>query len=77
MIGLKTAEAIVRMGLEPQFYCTADPAGWDLNRMYVDEVVHFLDAVRNQRAVANSISQAIDTLHIAVAARHEGRSAKP
>ena len=29
MIGLETTEAIVRMGLEPQFYCSADPAGWD------------------------------------------------
>ena len=45
MIGLKTAEAIVRMGLEPQFYCTADPAGWD--PIYGKSPVHFAGNVHS------------------------------
>lgn len=27
--GLPVEEAVVRLGLETQFFCTADPAGWD------------------------------------------------
>ena len=29
MTGLDAEEAAVRMGLDTQFFCTADPAGWD------------------------------------------------
>ncbi|MDX2440719.1 MAG: DUF166 family (seleno)protein, partial [Desulfobacterales bacterium] len=32
-------EAIIRMGLETQFFCTADPAGWD--PIYGKSPVHF------------------------------------
>ncbi len=27
--GLRPDEAVVRMGLETQFFCSADPSGWD------------------------------------------------
>ena len=27
--GLPVEEAVARIGLETQFFCTADPAGWD------------------------------------------------
>ena len=27
--GLKVDEALVRIGLETQFFCSANPAGWD------------------------------------------------
>lgn len=27
--GLPVEEAIARIGVETQFFCTADPAGWD------------------------------------------------
>ena len=27
--GVAAEDAVVRMGLEAQFFCTADPAGWD------------------------------------------------
>jgi hypothetical protein len=37
--GLPLEEAIVRIGLETQFFCTADPAGWD--PMYGKSPVHF------------------------------------
>ena len=29
IIGLPAEEAIVRIGLESQFYCVADPSDWD------------------------------------------------
>ena len=29
VIGLPVADAIVRIGLEVQYFCSADPAGWD------------------------------------------------
>ena len=29
MVGMPPDEAIIRMGLEVQFFCTADPSGWD------------------------------------------------
>lgn len=27
--GMAPGEAVVRMGLETQFFCSADPSGWD------------------------------------------------
>lgn len=39
MVGLPTEEALVNMGLQTQFFCTADPAGWD--PMYGKSPVHF------------------------------------
>ncbi len=29
IVGLFADEAVVRIGLETQFFCTANPAGWD------------------------------------------------
>ncbi len=29
MAGLSVEDAVIRMGLETQFFCTADPSGWD------------------------------------------------
>ena len=37
--GMPVEEAIVRIGLETQFYCIADPAGWD--PIYGKSPVHF------------------------------------
>ena len=39
IIGASIEEAAVRLGLETQFFCTADPAGWD--PMYGKSPVHF------------------------------------
>ncbi len=36
---MSAKEAIIRMGLETQFFCTADPAGWD--PIYGKSPVHF------------------------------------
>jgi hypothetical protein len=39
IIGRPVQEAAVRMGLEVQFFCSADPAGWD--PIYGKSPVHF------------------------------------
>lgn len=39
ILGLDVDEAPVRIGLETQFFCTANPAGWD--PMYGKSPVHF------------------------------------
>jgi len=39
IIGMDVEEAPVRIGLETQFFCTANPAGWD--PMYGKSPVHF------------------------------------
>ena len=45
VIGLPVEEAIVRMGLEVQFFCVADPAGWD--PIYGKSPVHFAGKVHS------------------------------
>jgi len=37
--GMSIEDAIVRIGLETQFFCIADPAGWD--PIYGKSPVHF------------------------------------
>lgn len=39
VVNMPAKEAIIRMGLETQFFCTADPAGWD--PIYGKSPVHF------------------------------------
>ena len=39
VIGVSIEEAFVQIGLETQFFCTANPAGWD--PMYGKSPVHF------------------------------------
>lgn len=39
MKGLNVKDAMIHIGLQTQFFCTADPAGWD--PMYGKSPVHF------------------------------------
>ncbi len=45
IIGLPKEEAIVRIGLDVQYYCTADPAGWD--PIHGKSPVHFAGKVHS------------------------------
>lgn len=45
------------------------PADWEINDMYMDEMKHFLDAVRFQQSPCNSIKEAARVTHIALAAK--------
>ena len=46
MIGLPAEEAVIRLGLETQFFCTADPAGWD--PIHGKSPVHFAGRVHSE-----------------------------
>lgn len=50
------------------------PVEWELNRMYVDEVEHFLDAVARGGPALNPVSEAAATLRLALEARAAGAS---
>jgi thymidylate synthase len=39
VVGLPVGEALTRIGLETQYFCTANPAGWD--PLYGKSPVHF------------------------------------
>ena len=45
IIGREAQEAIVRIGLETQFFCIADPAGWD--PIHGKSPVHFAGHVHS------------------------------
>ena len=45
VVGLPVEEAVVRIGLDVQFFCTADPSGWD--PIYGKSPVHFAGNVHS------------------------------
>lgn len=45
VLGMEIEDAIVRIGLETQFFCSADPAGWD--PIYGKSPVHFAGHVHS------------------------------
>ncbi len=45
VVGLPVKDAIVRIGLETQYFCYADPAGWD--PIYGKSPVHFAGHVHD------------------------------
>jgi predicted dehydrogenase len=49
------------------------PRDWQLNQMYVDEMRHFLDSVREHRPTALSIPGAVADMQIAFAAKESSR----
>jgi len=55
MIGMAPDEAIIRMGLEVQFFCTADPSGWD--PIYGKSPVHLAGKLHS-----SALSRAVDVL---------------
>jgi len=53
--GVPVDEAVVRMGLEPQYFCSANPAGWD--PIYGKSPVHFAGDVHSR-----ALRKALDKL---------------
>jgi predicted dehydrogenase len=52
-----------------------EPNGWQLNQMYLDEMEHFIGAIKNGSLPMNPTSEAVDTLKVALAARRmEGQA---
>ena len=61
MVGMPADEAIIRMGLEVQFFCVADPSGWD--PIYGKSPVHLAGKLHSSalsKAVNVSKSQTIE-----------------
>jgi hypothetical protein len=58
IVGLPVEEAIVRIGLETQFFCSADPAGWD--PLWGKSPVHFAGDVHSA-ALRRAVKAAIGT----------------
>ncbi len=59
VIGMKVEDGITRMGLETQFFCFADPAGWD--PIHGKSPVHFAGKV-HAKALANAIAKIVSHL---------------
>src|SRR5487761_1951170 len=47
----------------------SEPPGWDANQMYLDEVKHFLQAVKTRQPTMNPVAGGVAALKIALAAR--------
>ncbi len=54
MIGRPAAAAAIRIGLEVQFFCSADPAGWD--PLFGRSPVHFAGKV-HQAALESALGR--------------------
>jgi hypothetical protein len=54
VIGLDAAEAPIRIGLEVQFFCSADPAGWD--PIHGKSPVHFAGKI-HRKALEQALSK--------------------
>lgn len=68
----------LRRGAEIETF--AEPKGWQLNQMYVDEVMHFVECVRSGNRPIAPLTDGIAALEIALTARNQIRrmaSSKP
>lgn len=50
------------------------PAGWQVNQMYLDELQHFLRAVRQATPTTNPLASSLAVLRLALEARQKGRA---
>jgi hypothetical protein len=53
IIGLPVKTAFIRIGLDVQFFCSADPAGWD--PIYGKSPVHFAGKI-HRKALERAVS---------------------
>lgn len=52
------------------------PESYDLNKMYVDEVAHFLEAIKKRTQTITPLSTGIETIRLILAARESSESKK-
>jgi predicted dehydrogenase len=61
-------------GLEGKLKQTyPEPAGWQINQMYLDELRHFLQSVRRSAPTTNPVAEGAAVLQIALEARNRGK----
>lgn len=53
------------------------PENWQLNQMYLDEMQHFLDCIRNRKPSVLPIEEAAAVMKVAFAAKASARLGKP
>ncbi len=58
MVGISIADAARKIGLDTQFFCSADPAGWD--PIYAKSPVHFAGKVHS-RALQAALEKVVGT----------------
>lgn len=56
LIGSRVDDAARKIGLDTQFYCFADPAGWD--PIYGKSPVHFAGKVHS-KAISDALKQIV------------------
>ncbi len=67
-----TSGLAVHIGTDGQTIETcAQPEGWTVNRMYMDELAYFLHCVQNNAPTFNPVANAMQTLQIALQARRQ------
>ena len=54
---------------EKDWRCFANPAGWNANTMYLDEMRHFVDCLARRAAAAQDLLEAARVLRIALSAK--------
>jgi len=59
LIGTPVDDAARKMGIESQFFCSANPAGWD--PIYGKSPVHFAGKV-HAKAIADALERALGDL---------------
>jgi len=59
-----------------QWSTFTEPADWQLNQMYLDEMKHFLDCVHSRRPTVLPIPEAVAVMQIAFAAKTSAREGK-
>ncbi|MFI5113766.1 MAG: Gfo/Idh/MocA family protein [Terriglobales bacterium] len=59
-----------------QWTTFSQPPGWELNQMYVDEMKHFLECIRDKRQTVLPIPDAISVMQIAFAAKASAREGR-
>jgi len=59
-----------------QWTAFSHPANWDLNQMYVDEMQHFVDCLRDGQRTMLPISEAVSVMQIAFAAKASAREGR-
>lgn len=72
----KTGEVRWFDTVDGEWTTLSQPPGWELNQMYVDEMEHFLECVRDQRPTMLSIPDAISVMQIALAAKRSAREGR-
>lgn len=72
---LTSAEVRLFDGTARRWEKFAQPAGWNINQMYLDEMRHFVECVRTRRRSVLPVDDAAELMQIVFAAKRSARAA--